>query len=89
MLYEQGGDAACVTVKARPAMVSEPVRDPPELTATVNATEPLPTPLDPDVTVIHDAPLLAVHGHPVCVETATGPPPPPVAPMFWLGGAIE
>ena len=47
--------AACVTVNARPAMVRLPVRAPPVLAPTVNATEPFPVPLDPDVTVIHDA----------------------------------
>ena len=64
MEYEHGGGggaAACVTVNVRPAIVSDPVRDPPVFAATVNATEPLPAPAPPEVIVIHDAPLLAVH----------------------------
>jgi hypothetical protein len=50
--------------------------------ATLNATDPFPLPLAPDVTVIHDALLLAVHGHPLAAETLTGVPAPPAALMF-------
>jgi hypothetical protein len=54
--------AACVTVKARPAIVSVPVRSAPLFAATLNVTEPLPVRVvPPDVTVIHDALLAAVH----------------------------
>jgi hypothetical protein len=56
--------AACVTVNARPPIVSVPVRDAPVLVPTVNPTEPLPVPLKPDVTVIQAALLAAVHRHP-------------------------
>jgi hypothetical protein len=81
-----GADAAaCVTVKLRPAIVSDPVRDVLLFAAIVNATEPLPVPLAPDVIEIHDAPLLAVHRHPVCVVTAAVPLPP-LAATFWLVG---
>ena len=61
--YVQEGvaTAACVTVNTRVAIVSVPVREAPVLVATVYATEPFPLPVDPDVTVIHDALLPAVH----------------------------
>jgi hypothetical protein len=67
--HEAGGDggcgllpAACVTVKGRPAMVSVPVRSTPLFAATLNVTEPLPVRVvPPDVTVIQDALLAAVH----------------------------
>jgi hypothetical protein len=53
--------AAWLTVKDRPAAVIVPLRAPPRLTATAKATVPLPAPLAPDVSVIHDALLAAVH----------------------------
>jgi hypothetical protein len=51
----------------------------PVFAAALNATEPLPLPLAPDVTVIHDAPLLAVQAQPVAEVTAKLPDPPPAA----------
>jgi hypothetical protein len=72
---------AWVTVNTRPAMVRLPVRTPPVLTPTVNPTEPFPDPIDPEVTVIHDALLTAPHGQPACVETATEPAPPAAATL--------
>lgn len=88
-----GGDgglvlAACVTVNARPAMVSVPVRAAPVLLAAVNVTDPLPVPVAPDVTVIHSTALVAVHWHVLPAETVTGVPAPPAALMFWLVGEI-
>ena len=74
--------AACVTVNARPAIVSVPVRAAPPLAATLNATVPLPAPVAPAVTVIHDALEAAVHWHVVAAATVTGVPAPPAAPMF-------
>jgi hypothetical protein len=53
--------AAWETVNVRPAMVMVPVLAAPVLFATLKATEPLPVPAAPDVTVIHVAPLVAVH----------------------------
>jgi hypothetical protein len=50
--------------------------------ATLNATDPLPLPDAPAVTLIHDALLPEVHEHPLGAETVTGPPPPPAAPTF-------
>jgi len=88
--YEQDGGgggggapaAAWLTVKARVAIVSVPVRAAPVLAATVKPTEALPVPVAPDVIVIHDALLLAVHRHALVVVTMTGVPVPPVAATF-------
>lgn len=63
------------------AIVIVPLRDAPVLAATVNATDPLPEPLAPEVTEIHDALLAAVHTQPVAAVTVTGAPAPPVAAM--------
>ena len=56
-----------------------PVRAPPVFAATVNATEPLPLPLAPDVTVIHASLRLAVQVQPVPVDTMMLPDPPVAA----------
>ena len=56
-----------------------PVLALPVFAAALNPTEPLPLPLAPEVTVIHDAPLLAVHAQPVAEETLKVPDPPPAA----------
>src|SRR5215831_18103303 len=67
-----------------PATVSVPVRLPVEaLAATEYATLPLPVPLEPDVIVIQEAPLLAVQ-----LEAAVTPtlPLPPPAPYEALAG---
>lgn len=50
---------------------------PPVLAATANATIPLLFPDIPEVMIIHDTWLAAVHGHPAGVETATEPMNPP------------
>ena len=47
----------------------------PEFFVTLNATEPLPLPLAPDVTVIQFALLRAVHAQPVPADTLTVPFP--------------
>ena len=61
-----------------PAIVSEPLLALEGLDATENATEPLPLPINPDVIVIQEALLAAVHVHPLAAETLTvGPAPPP------------
>jgi hypothetical protein len=80
--------AAWLTVKGRPATVIVPLRAPPVLTATLNATDPLPVPLAPDVTVIHDAPLLADHWHPLCVVTAIEPGPPSAVTSLLVGAMV-
>ena len=46
------------------------------LGAAEPATVPLPVPLFPDVIVNHDALLLAVQEHPVCVVTVAAPVAP-------------
>jgi hypothetical protein len=61
------------------ATVSVPVRATPVFGATLKAAAPLPLPLAPDVIVIHDALLWAVHAQPVPEETATCAVPPPNA----------
>ena len=45
--------------------------------ATLNVAVPLPLPLAPDVIVIHDALLCAVHAQPPAADTDIGPPAPP------------
>lgn len=57
------------------------------LAATVNVTVPLPLPLAPDTTVVHVAPLVAVHAQLVPLVTVTVPPPP-AAPIDWAVGLI-
>ena len=46
------------------------------LAAALNATVPVPVPLAPDVTVSHDALLLAVHPQPLVAVIVTEPVPP-------------
>jgi hypothetical protein len=48
-------------VNVRPATVRVPVLAAPVFAATLNATLPLPVPLAPEVMVIHEALLVAVH----------------------------
>jgi hypothetical protein len=63
-----------VTVNVRPAIVTVPVLCVVAVFAAIEyATVPDPLPLAPDVTVIQDAELDAVHAHPVVVETDTEP----------------
>ena len=71
--------AACVTVNVCPAMVRVPERAPPVLAATLNATEPFPLPLAPEVTVTHPGLLPAVQAQPLPADTATVPDPPDAA----------
>ena len=53
--------APCVTVTVWPATVNVPLREAPVvLAATLNVTEPMPDPLAPAVTVIHDVVVVAV-----------------------------
>jgi len=76
--YWQPLPPPCVTVSVRPAIVSVPVRC--EVTvdaATVNVTLPLPLPVDPFVTVIHETLLCDVQLQAAVVATADDPVPPP------------
>jgi hypothetical protein len=49
------------------------------LAATLNATDPFPVPLLPEVIEIHPAPLLAVQLQSLLVDTATVPLSPDAA----------
>ena len=62
-------------------MVNVPDRALPVLAAAVNATDPFPVPVAPDVTVSHVALLVAVHEHPLAAVTFTGVPAPPAGAM--------
>jgi hypothetical protein len=50
-------------------------------------TVPLPVPLAPDVTVIHEALLTAVHPQPLPAVTVTLPDPPPDPKLCEVGDA--
>jgi hypothetical protein len=64
-------------VKVCPAIVSVAVRAAVLVLAdALNATAPAPVPLAPDVTVSHDALLLAVHAQPFVAVIVTDPVPP-------------
>src|SRR5579863_9042506 len=68
--------APSVTVKVWPAIVTVPVRGPPEFAPALTTTAPLPAADPPEVTVIHAALLLAVHAQPAgAVTTALALPP--------------
>ena len=61
-------------VSVRPAIVSVPVRELVLVLAAIEyATVPEPVPLAPDVIVIHDTLLDAVHAHPLVVVTVAVP----------------
>jgi hypothetical protein len=70
------------------AIVTVPVRAPTVFAAMLSPTDPLPVPDAPDVTVIHAAPLLAVHAQAAVVVTVTVVVLAP-ATTFWLVGEIE
>ena len=69
--------AACVTVNVAPAIVSVPVRVVVAVfAATLKDVVPLPDPVAPPVTVIHDALLVADQPQPVPAVTVLPPVPP-------------
>ena len=69
--------APCETVTVCPATVSVPDRAaPPVFAATEYVTVPFPLPLAPDVTVMNEALLVAVHAQPEDAVTATVAVPP-------------
>ena len=82
--------AACVTENVCPPMVSVPLRGLVlGLDEALNATEPLPLPVAPLVTVNQDVLLLTpVQVHPAGAVTLVEPVPPP-ATTDWLAGEIE
>ena len=57
-------------------MVSVLERALPTFGKTVKATDPLPVPLAPDVNMIHEALVVAVHAQPFAADTFTEPDPP-------------
>ena len=61
----------------------------PALAATLNATIPLPLPVAPDVTVSHEALLVALQAQPAVVDTSIGVPAPPPAPKDWSLGLMS
>jgi hypothetical protein len=68
-------------------MLSEPCLWFPLFFATWNCTAPMPVPLAPDMMVIHELLLVAVHAQLLLVTTATEPPPP-LSLNDWLVGAM-
>jgi hypothetical protein len=69
--------------------VREPTRAAAVFAATLNATVPLPSPVAPDVIVIHGTVLAAVQEQPVAALTLTGFPAPPAAPIGCAVDPIE
>jgi hypothetical protein len=66
-------------------MLSVPVREPPLLAATENATLPLPVPVLPLVTLIQPTFDVALHPHVGPAVTVTVPGPPPAAIVCPVG----
>ena len=79
---------ACVIVNAWPPMVMLPVRDDAVgFAATPYPTVPLPSPVPPEVIVIHESAVAAVQLQPAAAETTTAPVPP-FDGTDWLVGEI-
>jgi hypothetical protein len=70
------GAASCITPARTPPTITLPVRDSPELAATVKPTVPLPFPDVDDDSVIQPASVVAVQVHSFDVDTATLAVPP-------------
>jgi hypothetical protein len=69
--------AASLTVKVFPPIVSVPLRAVVDgFAVALNATDPVPLPDAPDVTVNHVSLLVAVQAQPAAAVTATVPVPP-------------
>jgi hypothetical protein len=69
-----------------PATVNVPIRVAPVFAAAVNATDPLPERLDPEVIVNHVELVAAVQEHPVWVVTEICGPGPPAAATDGVSG---
>ena len=76
MYRHVAGSRTCETVAVAVPTVTVPVRASPLLAATLNATEPFPLPLAPDVIVIHAALPCAVHSQSLSVDTVIETFPP-------------
>jgi hypothetical protein len=70
-----------LTVNVCVAIAIVPTRGVPVFAATLKPTVPVPVPEAPLVTVIHGAPLTAVHAHAAVVVTVT-------VPMLAVAGAL-
>ena len=68
--------ARCSTLTLRPATVNDPFRLLPSFLLTLNLTVPSSVPLAPDVILIHESLLLAVHVQVLLVDTLTLSVPP-------------
>lgn len=76
-------------MKVEPAIVRVPVRlEATGFAATLNPAVPLPDPVAPLVTVIHESLLAAVHGQPVAAVTLLLPVPAD-AVKDWLAGVMD
>ena len=65
-------------VNVRPQIVREPARDEPSALGAIEyLTVPLPLPVLPEVTVIQELSLFAVHSQPLEEDTETEPVPRP------------
>jgi hypothetical protein len=82
--------AAWVALNVLPAMVTEPVREAvPVFAVAATVTVPLPVPLAPAVTVIHELLLVAVQLQPPGAVTATLVLSPAVANAFDVGEIVS
>ena len=79
---------ACATANVCPAIETEPFLALPGFGATFSLTVPLPVPLSPRLTRIHDVLLTALHEHEFVAETSMSITPPST-PMDPLDGPIE
>src|SRR5205807_636162 len=87
-LHGGGAAAVCITVNAWPPIASVPARAAPAFEATLNDRVPAPVPDAPEAIVIHGTFDTAVHAQPWPAATEIEPPPP-LAAIDWLVGAIE
>jgi hypothetical protein len=84
------GTPSCVALKVLPAIVIVPLRGVlPGFAAAFNVTLPLPDPLEPAMTVIHEAWLVAPQVHPASAVTATVLDSPSGAKSFEPGAIVS
>ena len=78
-----------MTVNVRPAIVRVPVRCVVfGLACTLKPALPFPVPFAPDVTVMNEALLAAVHVQALVVVTVADPVPPPAAADWLVGDTV-
>src|SRR6185312_13244974 len=84
------GTPSCVALNVLPAIVTLPLRGVmPGFAAAFNVTVPVPDPVDPAVTVIHEALLVAPQVHPASAVTATVLDSPSGAKSFEPGAIVS